>query len=226
MRQAEPTSMPVDIRAHARRRGSARAWLLCALAGVAAFAVLAWSFGAMVDDLDSGSFWLPFVCIVGFMLALSAAIYAWFELERLSRLRRADTNWPGSFVVPFIVTKQLPRQVGDAATSLGHRLHLPSQGFGLLVADATAVRILTGWAMATDLTVPRTSLGVVELGAIEFPFGTAVSVDIVLATPGDVRMSFMPERTPRWFFGKERTPIIEQYVEELRTVLQLEPDGA
>ncbi len=217
--------MPVDIRAHVRQGISARAWTLSAVVGVAGIVALAWSFGASVESSDSEWFWLPFVFVVGFVLTLSAVIYAWFELERLSRLRRADVEWPGAFVVPFVITKELPRQVDVAAASLGRRLHLPSQGFGLLIADGTGVRILTGWALATDLTIPRASLGTVELGAIEFPFGTAVSIDVVLAAPAECRMSFMPERTPRRFLGNERTPIIEQYVQELRKVLHLDPAG-
>lgn len=225
IRQAEPTSTPVDIRTHARRGNSAGGWFVCAAVGVTGLVMLAWSFGAMVAAPDSESIALPLVCVFGFLLALFAAIYTWFGLEYLSRLGRADAQWPGAFVVPFVITKQLPAQVEDAATSLGRRLHFPSQGFGLLVADASAVRILTGWGMATDLTVPRTSLGTVERGAIEFPFGSAVSIDVVLATTGEIRMAFLPERRPRWFFGNERTAIIEQYVEDLRIILQLDPAG-
>ena len=183
---------------------------------------MVWAFKAMVVDLASDAFVAAIALVGGFLLLLMAAIYAWFEFERVARLHRADKNWPGSFVVPFVITRQLPGQAGDAAAALGRRrLYLSATGYGLLVADADGVRLLSGWAFATDLIIPRASVERVELGEIAFPLGTAVSVDVLLNTPGGERISIMPMRTSRRFFGNERVEIIELYVEELRRALDL-----
>ena len=214
----------VDVRAHARRGASAKVWLADAAVAVAGLAALVWSVNAMALDPESSSLAPPLVLVGAFMLLLVAAIFAWFELQRVTRFRRADEIAPGSLAIPFLIAKQLPSQVSDVAEFLGQKpRYLSSPSYGLLVADAAGVRILSGWAFATDLCIPRASLKAVELGAIEFPLGpAAVSVDVILDSRSDLRVSFMPMRTSRRYAGHERSEIIGQYVEELRRKLDLQ----
>ncbi|WP_307042689.1 hypothetical protein [Agromyces ramosus] len=218
--------MPVDIGAHARRGASRRAWLVVAAIAIAGIVVVAWAVGAMVDDPDSRSVAVPLVGVCGFLLVLTPVIFTGFALQGVMLLRRADRRWPGSSVVPFVITMQLPGQVDDVSAALGRRLYLPAKGYGLLVANTAGIRVLSGWGILTDLNIPRTSLSDVELGVIEFPFGKTVSIDVHLNTPGDVRVSFMPTRTSGRFWGAERPAIVEQYVEELRRALELGPVSA
>lgn len=220
-RQSETIPTRVDIRSHARRGPSAGAWLGVVLVAMAGIVILGWAIRVMLGDLESRSVGPPLIAVGGFLLVLAPAILAWFALGRVLRLRRAESTWPGSFVVPFVITKQLPRQVDRVASALGTRLYVPSTGYGLLVADTAGVRILSGWGLATRLAIPRASLGAVELGEIQFPFGTSTSVDVVLNTAGEERISFMAIRTDRPLFRIERTEIIGQYVEGLRNILQL-----
>ncbi len=196
-------------------------WLVLLAVAVAGIAMLVWAFQVMFDDLDASTWGPPLVAVGGFMLVLMPMIFAGFEVGRVVRLHRAESIWPGSFVIPFVITMQLPNQVDRAAAALGQRLYMPGRGFGLLVGDAGGVRVLSGWGFATDLMIPQASLRTVELGSIPFPFGSAMSVDVVLHTPGEERISFMPVRTSRPFSGKERPEIIGQYVEGLSKVLEL-----
>jgi hypothetical protein len=221
LRQSETIPTRVDIRSRARRGPSARAWLAVFVVALAGIVILGWAFRVMLEDLDGRSVGPPLIAVGGFLLVLAPMILAWFALGRVLRLRRAESTWPGSFVVPFVITRQLPRQVDRVASALGTRLYVPSTGYGLLVADAAGTRILSGWGLATHLAIPRASLGAVELGEIQFPLGTATSVDVVLKAPSEERISFMAIRTDRLLFRNERTEIIGQYVEALRNILQL-----
>lgn len=213
----------VDVRAHARRNPSSVVWLACAASVVAGSAALVWSINAMAIAPESRSIAPPLVFVGAFVLLLLAAIFAWFELQRVRRFHRADEISPGSLAIPFLIAKQLPSQVSDVAEFLGQKpRYLSSPSYGLFVADAAGVRIFSGWAFAADLFIPRASLKAVELGAIEFPLGPdAVSVDVILDSPSDLRVSFMPMRSSR-YFGNERPEIIGQYVEELRRKLDLQ----
>lgn len=220
-RQSEEFPTRVDIRSHARRGSSARAWLAVVLVGMAGIVILVWAVRVMLDDLDSSSLGPPLIAVGGFLLVLAPAILAWFALGRVARLRRAESTWPGSIVLPFVITKHFPRQVDRVDSVLGTRTYLPSTGYGLLVADAAGTRILSGWGLVTHLPIPRASLRAVELGEIQFPFRTSTSVDVVLNTPGEERISFLAIPTDRPLFRYEQPEIIGQYVEGLRNILQL-----
>jgi hypothetical protein len=196
-------------------------WIVWAVVGVLGLVVLAWSFQGMMEDLSSRSLLLPLVFVGGFMLALVAGIFTWFELQRLSRLQQADEHSQGSFVMPFVITRQLPGQADDALDTLGRRDgYLPRQRHALLAADRSGVEVRTGWGFRAALALSSELIRSVELGTIAFPLGDAVSVDLIIDTPrGDHRLSFMPTRPSSRFWGTERTEVIERYVEELRSTI-------
>ncbi|GAA1780770.1 hypothetical protein [Agromyces lapidis] len=199
-----------EIDAHARYlRGG---WWWTGWVGAAVIGVIA--AGAVVA-LGEGGWPLG---LVGFLTFVVAAVLMWFELQHAARVRAAERVAPAAAVMPFVVPARLRDQLDAAGEAVGHRApYVPNQGYGLLVADTSGIRVLSGWAFSTAVAIPRSAIEGVELGTIEYPLGTAQSVDLLITSESrPIRVSFRPLTMPTRYFGEERPEIIARYVEALR----------
>ncbi|MGR0319644.1 hypothetical protein [Agromyces sp. ZXT2-3] len=183
---------------------------------------MVWSLDVMFDDLSSESLGPPLVFVSGFLLLVGAAIAAWFELQYDARIRFAEDCSPVCFIMPVVLTKQLPAQVDEAMAGLGQRrVYVPRQGHALLAADADGIELRAGWGSRPVFSLPSGSIRSVEIGTIAFPLGDTTAIDVVLDTVGGQRISLMPMRSTRRYWGTESREIIEQYAAGLREALRV-----
>ncbi|BDZ54053.1 hypothetical protein DSM26151_06370 [Agromyces marinus] len=171
---------------------------------------MVWSLAVMFNDLDSESLGPPVVFVGGFLLVVGAAIAAWFDWQYDARIRFAEDRSSGCFIMPVILTKQLPAQVDEAMTGLGQRrAYVPRQGQALLAADADGIELRARWGSRPVFSLPSGSIRSVEIGTIAFPLGEATAIDLIVGTAGRQRISLMPMRSTRRYWGTERREIID-----------------
>ncbi|MFF2274563.1 hypothetical protein [Agromyces sp. NPDC058126] len=200
-----------DIGAYARSLHGGLWWATWVSVGVVGVAAAGAGFSAGESGVALG--------VPGILALVVALVLMWFESQQAARIRTAEQVAPAAVVMPFVVTAYLPHQLDAAGKAVGRRApYIRYPGHGLLVVDSTGVRVFSGWAFVTDVAIPSTAIEDVALGTIEYPFGSAQSVDLLIeCATGPVRVSFQPMRVPARFFGVERPEIIAGYVEALRT---------
>ncbi|MFE6964131.1 hypothetical protein ACFVAJ_03400 [Agromyces sp. NPDC057679] len=200
-----------DIDAYARSLHGGLWWATWVSVGVVGVAAAGAGFSAGESGVALG--------LTGILAVIVALVLTWFESQQAARIRTAKQVAPAAAVMPFVVTARLAHQLDSAGKAVGRRApYVPYPGYGLLVVDSTGVRVFSGWAFATEVAIPSTAIEDVALGTIEYSFGVAQSVDLLMeCATGPVRVSFQPMRVPTRFFGVERPEIIAGYVEALRT---------
>ncbi|MFF2371243.1 hypothetical protein [Agromyces sp. NPDC058110] len=159
---------------------------------------------------------LALFAVVGLSLALAG-------LHR-ARLKRAEAASPDPFVMPLIITRELPDQVRQVAQALGGRSPaLVAQRQAVLSADSDGIRLVSGNSANPDFVVSRFAVRSVATGTIQVSGGSAPCIEVVIGTPvGAYTLQFFVIRQARFIVKPQPLPVLERIASELRVTLRLQ----